>query len=152
MKTQINRRGFFGAIAGLVACVKNPKAIVSPAASAVQPTCMDAATQADGSNIIDTVVSISGRHATVNNANFFQSGQTVDVHGPLPDAPYRGTFVVSEQSIRRNEIILHGGLLPSVGVGDLIVVYGAMHPPNLFDLPCYQIDGNTGLYMGINRS
>lgn len=69
---ELNRRGFFSSLAGVVAWSKL-KLSLSPAARAVPPAySIDVYSQMDGSNTIDTIVSVADGGLTVNNASMFR--------------------------------------------------------------------------------
>lgn len=150
---ELNRRGFISSLAVCFAWTKKSKAksIVSPAASASQPTCsMDEAAQRDGSNVIDTVVCVPPqRGICVNNPNRFQAGQSVDIYtGSIPHR-FKGSMRIVETVDWDNTIRIGGGVPRDVCAGDLLVVHGA---GSLMDIPYHQISGDTGAYLGLSRS
>ena len=152
----MNRRGFISSLAGVVAWVKGPKAktqsLVSPAASAIQPTCEESSYQyrayfltRDGYMVEPTIPPMMvTRHDKFSN--------TIWLDGPVPmDACGRGITIVP---VRRNcgEEFMEGGLYYSCNrphghdgrCGD--------ESRTINTIPYYQINGNAGAYMGLARS
>lgn len=137
-----NRRGFISSLAGLVGFVtgSKAKASLSPAASAIQPTCsMDEAAQR---------VSLSAQDsAWVNNSNAFQVGQLVDVYSY--DFMFRGTSMIASIYDAKDILHLSGDSRPQAG--DYLVVHGGVAPrPN--PITYYRSSENAGSYMGLARS
>ena len=107
----------------------------------------------DGSNALDSVVSTVTNGLVVNNANYFQDNQILDVWTAVG-----GTFVATVQiqsvDIANNTIWLTGAVPAGVIAGTVLFVSGSAAVANsgLFGLRTYQVAGNAGLYMGIPRS
>ena len=107
----------------------------------------------DGSNALDTVVSVVTNGLVVNNANYFQDNQILDVWTAVG-----GTFVASIQiqsiDIANNTIWLTGPVPAGVVATTVLFVSGSAGVANsgLFGLRAYQVAGNAGLYMGIPRA
>lgn len=114
---------------------------------------MDVLMQQDGSNTIDTIVSVVTGGLVVNNANFFQSNQIVDIWTAVG-----GSFVTSLQiqieSISDNTIWMATPIPGTVLAGMVIMVQGASGQANtgLFGLKYYNVGSNVGNFMGIPRA
>lgn len=110
----------------------------------------------DGSNTIDTIVSVVAGGLVVNSANFFQSNQTVDIWTALSSAG--GTFVASleieDEDIENNTIWTTTAIPAAVTAGMLIMVSGASGAPNsgMFGILYYGVNTNVGNFMGIPRA
>jgi hypothetical protein len=117
---------------------------------------MDILLQTDGSNTLDTVVSVSGNVLTVNNANLFLDTMDVDFWTGLADQG--GTFLGSSTVLVTDPINVAITLTaaPPVGVttGTRIVVSGSSAVSNsgVFGLRYFNQAGNTGTYMNIQKS
>ena len=117
---------------------------------------MDSLLQTDGSNTLDTVVSVSGAVITVNNPNAFQDNQDIDFWNGLADSG--GTFlgtgtILSVDAI--NVTITMTVTPPSaVTTSTRMLVSGSSGVSNagLLGLRAYNVAGNTGLYMNIQKS
>jgi hypothetical protein len=109
--------------------------------------------QSDGSNTLDTIVSVSGAGLVVNNADIFQDNQLLDVWTALS-----GTFVQTVQvlsvDIANNTIWLTATPAAGVVAGCLLLVTGSAGVANsgAFGIPYYHVSGNAGNYMGVPRS
>lgn len=116
---------------------------------------MDAVFQGDGSNTLDTVVSVAagGDGYVVNNANLFQDNQDIDVYNTVPGT-YAGTVTVSSSDIDTNTIWLTGPVAPGSGTGYKLLVAGSAGVPNsgLLGIRNYNVGGNAGTFMGVPRS
>ena len=114
---------------------------------------MDALMQQDGSNTIDTIVSVVTGGLVVNNANFFQSNQTVDIWTAVG-----GTYVTSLdiqiEDINSNTIWMTTAIPGTVTAGMVIMMQGASGQANsgLFGLKYYNVGSNVGNFMGIPRA
>ncbi len=116
---------------------------------------MDAVVQGNGSNTLDTVVSTTTNGLVVNNANLFQDNQDVDCYSSLGgSAAFLGTVTIQSVDILQNTIWLTSAVPGSVTTGTLLLVSGSAGIANsgLAGLRSYQNVGNTGTYMGIQRS
>lgn len=107
----------------------------------------------DGSNTLDSVVSTTTNGLIVNNANSFQDQQPVDVWSAL-GGTLRGTAIVQSVDIANNTIWLTGAIPTGTIAGDLLLASGSSGQANsgIFGLPYYYVAGNTGNFMGIQRS
>jgi hypothetical protein len=114
---------------------------------------MDAALQGDGSNTLDTVVSTTTNGLVVNNANLFQDNQDVDVWSAL-GGTFRGTATIQSVDIANNTIWTTAALPGGTVAGDLLLISGSAGVANsgLFGLRYYQVSGNAGTYMNLQRS
>lgn len=135
--------------------IKSYVALTQEQAAETMAGFMDAVAQGDGSNTLDTVVSVGANYLVVNNANFFQSQQKIDIYSALTGAP---GFVASVQiqtvDIANNTLWLTGAVPGGVAANNFLLVSGSAGLPNtgLFGLRYYQQAGNTGNYMNILRS
>jgi len=118
--------------------------------------CMDALLQSDGSNTLDTVVSVSGNVLTVNNPNAFMDGQTLDFYNGLLDAGgvFLGSATVLGVDAINVAITLTGAPPAGTTGGTRLLVSGSPGVSNagLLGLRAYNVAGNTGLYMNIQKS
>jgi len=114
---------------------------------------MDAVIQGDGSNTLDSVVSVNGTGLVVNNANLFQDNQLIDVWSGL-GGTFRGTAQIQSVDIANNTIWLTAAPPAGTTGNDLLLVTGSAGVANsgLFGLRYYLVSGNAGNYMGIQRS
>lgn len=115
----------------------------------------DAVMQGNGSNQLDTVVSTVTGGIVVNNANYFQNNQDVDIwtNGTGTGA-FVGTVTILTCDINNSTIWLTGAVPGGTATGYALFVSGSSGQPNagLFGLRYYQQGGNAGNYMGIQRS
>lgn len=132
--------------------IKNYVSLTQQRAAETFAAYMDATVQGDGSNTLDTVVSTTTNGLVVNNANLFQDNQDVDIYSAL------GTFVaavtVESVDIANNTIWLTGAVPGGVTTGYLLLVSSSAGVANsgLFGLRYYQVSGNAGNYMNVQRS
>jgi hypothetical protein len=119
--------------------------------------CMDAlVANSDGSNTLDTVVSVSGNTLTVNNPNAFLDGQTIDFYSNLIDlgGAFLGSGTILSVDAINVTVTLTGAPPSGVGAGTKMLVSGSPGYSNsgLNGLPALNVAGNTGTYMNIQRS
>ncbi len=113
----------------------------------------DVLVQQDGSNTIDTIVSVVTGGLVVNLANYFQSNQIVDIWTAAG-----GTFVASLQiqveDIQGNTLWMTTAIPSTVLAGQVIMVRGASGQANtgMFGLKYYNVGANVGNYLGIPRA
>lgn len=107
----------------------------------------------DGSNTLDTVVSTTTNGLVVNNANSFQDQQPIDIWTAL-GGTLRGSVTVQSVDIQNNTIWLTGAVPAGTTTGDLLLASGSSGQANsgIFGLPYYNVAGNLGNFMGIQRS
>ena len=107
----------------------------------------------DGSNTLDSVVSTTTNGLVVNNANAFQDQQPIDIWSAL-GGTLRGSAVIQSVDIANNTIWLTAAVPAGVTGGDLILASGSSGQANsgIFGLLYYNVAGNTGNFMGIQRS
>lgn len=107
----------------------------------------------DGSNTLDSVVSTTTNGLVVNNANAFQDQQPVDIWSAL-GGTFRGTAIIQSVDIANNTIWLTAAIPSGTVANDLILASGSSGQANsgIFGLPYYYAAGNTGNFMGIQRS
>jgi len=117
---------------------------------------MDALLQTDGSNTLDTVVSVSGTTITVNNPNAFQDNQDIDFYSNLLDqgGAFLGSGTILSVDAINSQIVMT--VAPPAGVtgGTRMLVSGSAGVSNsgLFGLRAFNVAGNTGTYMNIQKS
>ena len=109
--------------------------------------------QSDGSNTLDTVVSVNGNGLVVNNADIFQDNQLVDVWSALGGV-FRGTAQILSIDIANNTIWLTAAPPAGTTGGDLLLLTGSAGVANsgFFGIPYYHVAGNAGNFMSIPRS
>ena len=108
----------------------------------------------DGSNTLDAVVSTTGTNGlVVSNANAFQDNQPIDVWTAL-GGTLRGSITVQSVDIANNTVWLTSAFPAGTTGGDLLLASGSSGQANsgIFGLPYYNVTGNTGNFMGIQRS
>ena len=107
----------------------------------------------DGSNTLDAVVSTTTNGLVVSNANAFQDQQPIDVWSAL-GGTLRGGATIQSVDIQNNTIWLTAAIPAGTIAGDLILASGSSGQANsgIFGLPYYNVAGNTGNFMGIQRS
>lgn len=108
----------------------------------------------DGSNTLDTVVSTTGTNGIiVNNANAFQDQQPVDIWSAL-GGTLEGSVTIQSVDIANNTIWLTGAFPVGTTAGWLILASGSSGQANsgIYGLPYYNVTGNLGNFMGIQRS
>lgn len=107
----------------------------------------------DGSNTIDNVVSVASMGLVVNNANFFQSNQVVDIWSAVGGI-FRGTVQVEVEDSEANTIWLTTAVPAGVVAGDVIMVSGSSGQANsgMFGILYYGVNTNVGNYLGIPRA
>lgn len=114
---------------------------------------MDVLAQGDGSNTLDTVVAVVTGGLSVNNANFFQSNQLIDIFTAVG-----GTFVTTLQidveDVNSNTIWTTTAIPGTVTAGMVIMAHGASGQANtgIFGLKYYNVGANVGNFMGIPRA
>src|SRR6185312_16446815 len=77
---------------------------------------MDVMAQNDGSNVIDTIVAVGTGSLTVNLANYFQSGQYIDIFTAV-NGTYVTTLQVAVEAMNTNTIALSTAVPGSVTAG-----------------------------------
>lgn len=114
---------------------------------------MDVFGKMDGSNTIDTVVSTTTNGILVNNANLFQSNQTIDIWSAL-GGTFRGPVEIETEDSDTNTLWTTTGLPPGTTTGDLLLVSGSTGTANsgYFGILYYAVNTNVGNYLGIPRA
>ncbi len=114
---------------------------------------MDVLVQGDGSNTIDTIVSVVAGGVTVNNANYFQSNQIVDVWTAV-GGTFVATLQVQIEDVGTNTLWMTTGIPGTVAAGQVLMVHGSSGQANtgIFGLKYYDVGSNTGNFMGIPRA
>lgn len=135
--------------------IKSYVAVNQELAAETMAGFMDSLAQTDGSNTLDTIVTVGANYLVVNNANFFQQQQKLDIFSALTG---QGAFVASVQiatvDIANNTLWLTAAVPGGVAATNFLCVSGSAGLPNsgLFGLRYYQQAGNAGNYMNILRS
>ena len=135
--------------------IKNYVSLTQQRAAETFAGYMDATFQGDGSNTLDTVVAAVAGGLTVNNANLFQDNQDVDCYSALTGAAgFLGTVTVESVDIANNTIWLTAAVPAGVGAGTRLLVSGSAGVANsgLFGLRYFQVGGNAGSYLNVQRS
>lgn len=121
-------------------------------------TGLEALLQSDGSDTLDTIVSVASNPTiNVNNANQFYDGQTVQVFPSLTQ-PARGSFLILQggvDGIANTITIDPSSALPAGSqASDLLIVAGGAGVANsgLNGLQALQLNSNVGQYLGIQRA
>ena len=114
---------------------------------------MDVLVQMDGSNTIDTIVNTVAGGIVVNNANFFQSNQYVDIWTAVGGA-FVATVQIQSEEVNTNTIWLTGPVPVGVTAGMVLMVNGASGQANtgVFGFKYYNVGSNVGNFMGIPRA
>jgi len=117
---------------------------------------LDALTQTNGSNTLDTVVSVSGSTLTVSNPNMFMSNQDVDFWTNYLDqgGSYLGTGTILSLDPINMAVVLTAAPPVGVGAGTLVLVRNSSGVSNsgFLGLRAWNMAGNTGLYGNIQKS
>lgn len=117
---------------------------------------MDALLQTDGSNKLDSVVSISGNVITLNNPNVFQDNQDIDFWTNYADqsGAYLGSGTILSVDAINVQITMTATPPSGVTANTLMFVSGSSAVTNsgLLGLRAYNVSGNTGTYMNIQKS
>ena len=109
----------------------------------------------DGAGTLDTVVTAGANYLVVNNANFFSSGQPIDLYSAYTGAAgFLGTVTIQTVDTTNTTLWLTGPVPANVTTGTYILVNGSAGVANssLFGRNYYQVAGNTGNFMNILRS
>lgn len=114
---------------------------------------MDVMAQNDGSNVIDTIVSVGTGSLTVNLANYFQSGQYVDIFTAV-NGTYVTTLQVAVEAMNTNTIAMTTAIPGTVTAGMAIAVHGSTATSNsgMLGLHYFNTLSDTGNYLGIQRA
>jgi len=117
--------------------------------------CMESVLQGDGSNTLDTVVSLSNANTTItcNNANLFTDNQDIDFWAALGGA-FLGTGTILSVDGPNNQINMTTPVPGGVGAGTLMLVSGSAGIANsgLFGIKYWQVSSNTGSVGNLARS
>lgn len=117
--------------------------------------CMEAVIQGDGSNTLDTVVSLSNGNTTITavNANAFVDNQDIDIWASLGGL-FRGTITILSVDGPNNQINLNAPTPVGTIAGDLLIVSGSAGIANtgLFGIKYWQVSSNTGSVGNLARS
>lgn len=114
------------------------------------------AVASDGSNTLDTVVSYDNVNYIiyVNNATRFHDGQDVDIYnGGLGTAITTTATILSVDALNK-ALYLTGAPSAAPTAGGLVLESGSAGTANtgLYGINAYQVNANTGTYMGVSRA
>lgn len=106
-----------------------------------------------GDGQLDTIVTVGANYLVVNNANFFQSGQILDIW-TATNGVFVGSVKIQTVDTTNTTIWLTGAPPAGTTAGYGLYVSGSAGTSNssLFGRNYYQVAGNTGNYMNILRS
>lgn len=137
--------------------VQDYAALLTSQQTEMMSGCLDALlSNSDGSNKLDAVVSVSGSVLTVSNPNAFMDGQTIDFYSALLDAggALLGSGTILGVDASNVTVTLTQAPPAGVGAGTLMLVSGSPGYSNsgIFGLLGYNVAGNTGTYLNIQKS
>ena len=114
---------------------------------------MEALLNTDGSNTLDTVVSVSGSQLTVNNATQFRDNNDYDLWAALSGA-FLGTVTVQSVDNLNNQLNLTAAPPGATTGGTLILVNGSagVAGTGFLGIKYYQVNSNTGNIGGLSRA
>lgn len=114
---------------------------------------LDVLYQGDGSNTLDTIVSVGTGYLQVNNANFFQSNQLVDIWTAVGGA-FVATLQIQVENTNNNNIYMTTAIPGTVTAGMVIMCHGASGQANtgIFGIKYYNVGTDVGNFMGIPRA
>lgn len=114
---------------------------------------MDVCAQMDGSNTIDTIVSVATGGLVVNTANKFQNGQLVDIWTAIGGA-YVATLQITSAAINTNTLWMTTAIPGGVTAGMPILVHGASGQANsgMLGLLYFDTQLDIGNYLQIPRA
>lgn len=119
--------------------------------------CLDSLlANSSGGNDLDTVVSVSGAVINVNTPNAFMDGQTIDFYTNFIDLG--GAFLGSGTilSVDAINVQITMTVAPpagtTTGVRMLITGSSGYSTAGVYGLPGYNVTGNTGTYMNVQKS
>lgn len=117
---------------------------------------MESLLNTDGSNTLDTIVSVSGSVLTVNNAQMFRDNNDYDVWSAL-SGTFEGTVTVQSVDTNNQQLNLTSsttstGQTPAAT--NLLLVNGSagVAGSGFLGIYYYQVNGNTGSIGGLSRS
>lgn len=114
---------------------------------------LDVCAQMDGSNTIDTIVSVTTGGLVVNNANKFQSGQVIDVWTSVGGAKVT-TLTIRVSAINTSTLWMTTAIPGTVLAGMSLLVTGSSGQANsgMLGLLYYDVSLDVGNYLGIPRA
>lgn len=106
-----------------------------------------------GDGQLDTIVTVGANYLVVNNANFFSSGQPIDIW-TATNGTFVGSVVIQTVDTTNTTLWLTGAVPAGTTAGYGLYVSGSAGTSNssLFGRNYYQVSGNTGNFMNILRS
>ncbi len=114
---------------------------------------MEALLNTDGSNTLDSVVSVSGAQLTVNNATMFRDNNDYDLWSAL-SGTFLGTITVQSVDNLNNQLNLTAAPPGATTNGTLILVNGSagVAGTGFLGIKYYQVNSNTGNVGGLSRA
>lgn len=114
---------------------------------------MEAAIQGDGSNTLDSIVTVSGSLLTVNNANAFYDNQDIDIWSAL-SGTLRGTATIASVDANNKQLNLTANAPAGTIAGDLLLINGSagVASSGIFGIKYFQVNSTTGSVMNLARS
>lgn len=106
-----------------------------------------------GDGQLDTIVTVGSNYLVVNNANFFSSGQPIDIW-TATNGTFVGSVTIQTVDTTNTTLWLTGAVPAGTTAGYGLYVSGSAGTSNssLFGRNYYQVSGNTGNFMNILRS
>lgn len=118
-------------------------------------TTIEAILQGDGSNTLDTVVSLANGNTTinVNNGNQFRDDQDIDIWSAIGGV-FRGTVTILSVDNSNNALYLKQATPAGTAAGDVLLVNGSPGVSNsgLFGVKYWQVSSNTGSVGNLSRA
>jgi len=114
---------------------------------------MEALLNTDGSNTLDSVVSVSGNVLTMKNAQMFRDNNDYDVWSAL-SGTFRGTITVQSVDTLNNQLNLTAAPPVGTAANDLLLVSGSagVAGSGFLGIYYYQVNSNTGSIGGLSRA
>lgn len=118
-------------------------------------TTIEAILQGDGSNTLDSIVSLANGNTTinVNNGNQFMDGQDIDIWSAVGGV-FIGTVTILSVDNANNALYLVNPAPGGAGAGNVLLVNGSAGVSNsgLFGVKYWQVASNTGSIGNLSRA
>lgn len=114
---------------------------------------METLMNTDGSNTVDSIVTVASNILTVNNGNQFRDNNDYDVWSAL-SGTFRGTVTVASVDNNNDQLFLTAPAPGGTITGDLLLISGSagIAGTGFLGIKYYQVSGNTGNIGGLARS
>ena len=114
---------------------------------------MEALMNTDGSNTLDTIVTVAANILTVNNGNQFRDNNDYDIWSGLSGI-FRGTVTAQSVDNNNDQLYLTANAPAGTVAGDLLLVSGSagIAGTGFLGIKYYQVAGNAGNIGGLARS